>query len=131
MRNMLILFMSLVTVNAWAQQVEHPVDFDESFFKKTPYSRWMRDPFKNPPGFAKSPEQKASWPKLSSIVKTGKVPYAVLDGKNIKEGQFIDENRYVSNIGENYVIITEGNFDYELVIVDPKRSLATESGDKK
>lgn len=105
----------------------YPVDFDHEYFKKSPFSRWMRDPFKNPPGFAKAAMTPEKWPRLSSIITKDEVPvYAVLDGRKYREGQFISETRYISVIGQNYVIITEGSFDYELVVPDPKRSLAGE-----
>ncbi|MEZ4814450.1 MAG: hypothetical protein R3A80_04490 [Bdellovibrionota bacterium] len=126
-----IFVFSAVLVSQLSAQ-EYPVDFDDTFFSKTPYSRWMRDPFKNPPGFAKANLAKDSWPKLSSVViKDDAVPYAVLDGKKYREGQFVDEKRYVSAIGENYVIITEGTFDYELVIPDANRSIAGSKEDEK
>ena len=130
MRKILTLICALAAVHAWSQQLQHPVDFDEGFFKKTPFARWMRDPFKNPPGFSKTPGGKSSWPKLESITRNQKATFATLDGTRYKEGQFLDENRYISLIGQNYVIITEGNFDYELVIADPKRDLASDSEEK-
>jgi hypothetical protein len=103
----------------------HPVDFDDHFFRFNPYSRWKRDPFKNPPGFAKAALAATKWPKINGIGKTEHGNYAVLDGMRFQEGQFYDETRYISSIGSNYVIITQGPFDYELVMPDPNRSLAS------
>ena len=114
----------LLTTAAYAQTltVTHPIDFDEAFFKRSPYSCWMRDPFKNPPGFSKGGAATESWPKLTSIVNA-RIPYAILDGNKFKEGQFLNQNRFVSVIGQNYVILSEGNFDYEIVLDD--RGLAS------
>ena len=104
---------------------KHPVDFDAEYFRKSPFSRWMRDPFKNPPGFAKAALAKSVWPKLDSVMMKNDVPvYAVLDGKKYREGEFIDKNRYISSMGQNFVIITEGTFDYEVVLPDPDRKVA-------
>lgn len=130
LKNMFVAIVILFTlsVSAWGQQMEHPLDFEEGFFKKSPFSRWMRDPFKNPPGFAKHELSQSKWPAINGITFTEKAQFVILDGKRFKEGQFIDEERYVSSIGQNFVIITEGNFDYELVYVEPKRGLA---GEKK
>jgi hypothetical protein len=130
MKMFLLAFAMVLGARAWSQ-VQHPVDFDDNFFRRNPYSRWMRDPFKNPPGFAKAAMATTKWPKLTSVSRTGENAYAVLDGVRYLEGQFIDETRYISAIGSNYVIITEGKFDYELVVPDPNRKLAGESGEKK
>ncbi len=127
----LLLILSVEQVVA-QQATKYPVDFDTEYFRKSPFSRWMRDPFKNPPGFVKAKLAKATWPKLSSIVLKNEIPlYAILDDKKFREGQFIDETRYISIIGQNYVIITEGTFDYELVLDDPKRSVAGSAEEEK
>lgn len=126
MKKLFIGFFVLAITPLFAEEKnKHPVDFDAEYFRKSPFSRWMRDPFKNPPGFAKATLSKASWPKLNSIKVHDEVPlFAILDGKKYREGQFIDKNRYISNIGQNFVIITEGSFDYELVLPDPDRKVA-------
>jgi len=128
---LLILFLGIGQLSA-QQASKYPIDFDTEYFRKSPFSRWMRDPFKNPPGFAKAKLTATPWPKLSSIVVRDEVPvYAILDDKKFREGQFIDESRYISIIGQNYVIITEGSFDYELVLADPKRSVAGSAEEEK
>ncbi len=131
MKSLLVLLALIGSLQAGAQNREHPVDFDDSFFKRSPYSRWMRDPFKNPPGFVKGAAGKASWPALTAVNLKGKVASVTLDGREFTEGQFIDEDRYIAVIGQNFVIITEGNFDYELVLADPKKGVAGASGGKK
>lgn len=133
MRNLLFLALCLAIGQLNAQQAPNfPVDFDAEYFRRSPFSRWMRDPFKNPPGFAKAKMDKQTWPKLSSIVIRDEVPvFAVLDDKKYREGQFIDDSRYISIIGQNYVIITEGTFDYELVLADPKRNIAGSAEDER
>lgn len=125
------LFQLFIVMSAYAQaESKYPIDFDEDYFRKSPFSRFMRDPFKNPPGYAKSNLEKSKWPKLEKVVVVDEIPViAVLDGKKFREGQFIDEERYISSIGQNFVIITEGSFDYELVVPDPKRSLAGEKSE--
>lgn len=125
MKKIFTLLMCMTIKFVFAEAPTYPVDFDQGYFHKSPFSRWMRDPFKNPPGFAKAAMTPTKWPKLSSIVMKEDVPlFAILDGKKYREGQFINETRYISVIGQNYVIITEGSFDYELVVPDPTRSLA-------
>jgi len=127
MMKILIILLGFVCQSALHAQLKHSIDFDDSYFKRPVYSRWIRDPFKNPPGFAKTPADKTTWPKLTTINKKAKNPYAVLDGKRYFEGQYISEDRFISSIGENYVIVTEGNFDYELAISAAKRDLASDS----
>lgn len=114
------------------QSAQYIVDFDQEFFTRSPFSNWMRDPFKSMPGFAKTDtdKTKSSWPKLDAIhMRKNKTPYVLLDGKKYREGQFIDPSRYISAIGENYVTISEGNYDYELMLKDDAEKAAL--ADKK
>ena len=126
-----VVFMIIASLNLCWAEFKHPVDFEGTYFKKSPYNKWMKDPFKNAPGFTKSDKEKKNWPKLDFIGSKNANPYVLLDGKRFNEGQFLDESRFISTIGENYVIITEGNFDYEIVMAPKSRDIASDQGAKK
>ncbi len=129
MKKTAFMFLALIQF-AWSE-FKHPVDFEGAYFKKSPYNKWMKDPFKNAPGFTKADKERKNWPKLDFIGSKNSAPYVLLDGKRFNEGQFLDESRFISTIGENYVIITEGNFDYEIVMAPKSRDIASDQGASK
>ena len=120
-----MIFGSTVVVS-WAENFEHLIDVDYSFFMTKTKLPWGVDPFEKEPGFAKveSVEEKFT---LSGILYSKDEPMAIVNGESVITGDLIGDRR-VKEIGENYVILKKQDSEIELNL-PPLREPASEDVD--
>lgn len=92
------------------------MDVETQHLASTPPLTWLKDPFRKIPGLA-APVEREDEPHLTleGVVSSGEEQLAIINGK---EYHLEDEvgNRLVSEIGENYVLLEDGNSTIELMI---------------
>ena len=91
---------------------EHLVDVDYSFFMTKTKLPWGVDPFLKEPGFAKVPLSEEKF-ELNGIIYSKNAPMAIVNGKSVGTGDHAGE-RFVEEIGENYVILKKQDSEIEL-----------------
>ncbi len=103
-----------VVSNPEPTKLETISEVDFSFFLTNPKLPWGSDPFLKQPGYIKQngPNQDYS---LNGIVYSKNIPMAVINGKIVKEGDRVNDRR-VSLIGDNFVILKKQDSEIELVM---------------
>lgn len=89
-------------------------DIDLGFFASPPKLPWGGDPFLKQPGFAKVTAAPAHF-TLGGIVFSQDIPMAIVNGKKVKIGDQV-EDRQVSDIGDNYVLLKKQGSEIELTL---------------
>lgn len=125
----LILFSTLFMVSAlFAQDASVSeedlfFEFERSFLSNSLFDGGTKDPFRKIPGLAKaSKEDKVDKGlnveefQLDGVMQDGDNSIAIINDQQVFQGQYIDEDHYVTEIGENYVIISNNDKEIDIVL---------------
>lgn len=93
------------------------LDIEVSHLLTHPPLSWSKDPFQKTPGLA-APLPHPTTPKyvLEAVFSDGLEREALIDGRRVRTGDELGADRFVSEIGENYVLLEDGESTLELSI---------------
>lgn len=89
-------------------------DCDTTYLSKELGLSWENDPFLKKPGFTLREADQDNL-KLEAVIWDQNSPRAIVNGIGVKNGDKI-QNKQVKKIGENYVVLEEGDSMMELAI---------------
>lgn len=97
-------------------QAKMYLDFDLKVLNRLPKLSWGGDPFEKGPGYmTTTPKTEIINANLEAVVIDSEDPVAIIDGKNYREGFFIQDYRIIE-IGKNYVVLEKDFARTELKI---------------